>query len=218
MQRRRLAVLYDRTQAELSDLSAEQEPEKVEALLLELRELRRRQQELQEEISRTAPTVPGLMSVQPLDLVGTFPLPDSQLDRFLLSFALGYPDPVAERELLKAEDRSRLLERTGHYRGLYHVLRGALSPPDGVGPEELGFPALRDRVVREAFREIILATNPTAAGEATAHALAELLGPPAGRTELVFENHHSGLVTTNILPPVQPALFLQLQPQSGVVG
>jgi MoxR-like ATPase len=49
----------------------------------------------------------------PLDLVGTFPLPDSQLDRFLLSFALGYPDPVAERELLKAEDRSRLLERTG---------------------------------------------------------------------------------------------------------
>ena len=49
----------------------------------------------------------------PLDLVGTFPLPDSQLDRFLLSFALGYPDPVAERELLKAEDRSLLLERTG---------------------------------------------------------------------------------------------------------
>lgn len=48
----------------------------------------------------------------PLDLVGTFPLPDSQLDRFLLSFSLGYPDPAAERELLTTEDRSRVLDRT----------------------------------------------------------------------------------------------------------
>jgi MoxR-like ATPase len=48
----------------------------------------------------------------PLDLVGTYPLPDSQLDRFLLSFSLGYPDPAAERELLTTEDRSRLLDRT----------------------------------------------------------------------------------------------------------
>jgi MoxR-like ATPase len=48
----------------------------------------------------------------PLDLVGTFPLPDSQLDRFLLSFSLGYPDPVAERELLTSEDRAHMLSRT----------------------------------------------------------------------------------------------------------
>ena len=48
----------------------------------------------------------------PLDLVGTYPLPDSQLDRFLLSFSLGYPGPVAERELLITEDRARVLERT----------------------------------------------------------------------------------------------------------
>jgi MoxR-like ATPase len=48
----------------------------------------------------------------PLDLVGTYPLPDSQLDRFLLSFALGYPDPAAERELLTTEDRAHLLDRT----------------------------------------------------------------------------------------------------------
>jgi len=48
----------------------------------------------------------------PLDLVGTYPLPDSQLDRFLLSFALGYPDPKAERELLTSEDRARMLDRT----------------------------------------------------------------------------------------------------------
>lgn len=48
----------------------------------------------------------------PLDLVGTYPLPDSQLDRFLLSFSLGYPDPAAERELLTTEDRARILDRT----------------------------------------------------------------------------------------------------------
>jgi MoxR-like ATPase len=48
----------------------------------------------------------------PLDLVGTYALPDSQLDRFLISFSLGYPDPAAERELLITEDRARLLDRT----------------------------------------------------------------------------------------------------------
>lgn len=49
----------------------------------------------------------------PVDLVGTFPLPDSQLDRFLLSISLGFPDAAVERELLKSEDRSSLLRRTG---------------------------------------------------------------------------------------------------------
>ncbi|MEE8495319.1 MAG: MoxR family ATPase [Xanthomonadales bacterium] len=48
----------------------------------------------------------------PQDLVGTFPLPESQLDRFLLSISLGYPDPIAERELLTTEERSRMLDRT----------------------------------------------------------------------------------------------------------
>jgi len=48
----------------------------------------------------------------PVDLVGTFPLPDSQLDRFLLSLSIGYPDPAAERELLTSEDRASLLART----------------------------------------------------------------------------------------------------------
>jgi MoxR-like ATPase len=48
----------------------------------------------------------------PVDLVGTFPLPDSQLDRFLLSLSIGYPDPAAERELLTSEDRALLLTRT----------------------------------------------------------------------------------------------------------
>jgi len=87
-------------------------------------------------------------------------------------------DPKRDRaQLCIVEEPSDviLLERTGHFRGLYHVLRGVLSPPDGIGPDELQFPALRKRVRGGAFREIILATNPTAAGEATAHALAELL-------------------------------------------
>ncbi len=53
-----------------------------------------------------------LATQNPLDLVGTFPLPDSQLDRFLLSISLGYPDPAAERELLTTEDRAGMLENT----------------------------------------------------------------------------------------------------------
>ena len=48
----------------------------------------------------------------PLDLVGTFPLPESQLDRFLLCLSLGYPDPGAERELLTTQERSRMLDNT----------------------------------------------------------------------------------------------------------
>ena len=48
----------------------------------------------------------------PLDLVGTFPLPDSQLDRFLLSISLGFPDPAVERELLTARDRASVLKDT----------------------------------------------------------------------------------------------------------
>jgi len=67
-----------------------------------------------------------------------------------------------------------LIEGTGHYRGLYHVLRGVLSPPDGIGPAELHFPQLLARVREGGFHEVILATNPTSAGEATAHAIAEL--------------------------------------------
>ena len=53
-----------------------------------------------------------LATQNPLDLVGTFPLPDSQLDRFLLSISLGYPDPAAERQLLTTEDRADMLVNT----------------------------------------------------------------------------------------------------------
>ena len=66
-----------------------------------------------ENTTHVLPSPFFVMATQnPLDLVGTFPLPDSQLDRFLLSFSLGFPDPVAERRLLTSEDRALMLDRT----------------------------------------------------------------------------------------------------------
>jgi recombination protein RecR len=60
------------------------------------------------------------------------------------------------------------IERTGQYRGLYHVLHGALSPVEGVGPEDLRIEELIVRIERGGIAEVILATNPTLEGEATA--------------------------------------------------
>ena len=68
------------------------------------------------------------------------------------------------------------LERTGSYRGLYFVLMGRLSPLDGVGPSEIGARELLDRAGDGRVEEVIIATNFTAEGEATAHVLAEALG------------------------------------------
>lgn len=67
------------------------------------------------------------------------------------------------------------LERSGRFNGLYHVLGGVISPLDGVGPEALNLAALLDRARTEGLREVILATNPTAEGEATALYLAKKL-------------------------------------------
>jgi recombination protein RecR len=67
------------------------------------------------------------------------------------------------------------LERTAEYRGLYHVLGGALSPIDGVEPDDLRIGSLLARVERDAVEEIVLATNPTMTGEATAAYLADRL-------------------------------------------
>jgi recombination protein RecR len=60
------------------------------------------------------------------------------------------------------------IERAGEFRGLYHVLGGRLSPLDGVGPEDLTIPQLVGRVAGGGVREVILATNPSLEGEATA--------------------------------------------------
>ena len=67
------------------------------------------------------------------------------------------------------------LERTHEYRGLYHVLGGALSPLDGVEPSDLRIDELMRRVEQNDVREIVLATNPTMTGEATAAFLADRL-------------------------------------------
>jgi len=67
------------------------------------------------------------------------------------------------------------IEKTGVFRGLYHVLHGTLSPLKGIGPDELKIDKLYKRIKEGHFKEIILATNPTAEGEATALYLVRLL-------------------------------------------
>jgi recombination protein RecR len=76
------------------------------------------------------------------------------------------------------------IERTHEFRGLYHVLGGALSPIDGIDPEDLRISELADRVREGEVEEIVLATNPTTTGEATAHHLAGLLRGNARITRL----------------------------------
>ncbi|MEE2672452.1 MAG: recombination mediator RecR [Myxococcota bacterium] len=69
------------------------------------------------------------------------------------------------------------VERSGRFRGRYHVLGGTLSPLDGMGPGELRIAKLEARVRDGSVREVILATNPNAEGDATAHFIAERLAP-----------------------------------------
>jgi recombination protein RecR len=77
------------------------------------------------------------------------------------------------------------IERTGEYRGLYHVLGGSLSPLDGVEPEDLRIAELLERVEKEGTKEIVIATNPNTTGEATAMFIAaELEGKPVRVTAL----------------------------------
>jgi recombination protein RecR len=64
------------------------------------------------------------------------------------------------------------VEQTGGYNGLYFVLSGHLSPIDGIGPEDLGIDLLLERLKTDDIKELILATNPTVEGEATAHFIA----------------------------------------------
>jgi recombination protein RecR len=69
------------------------------------------------------------------------------------------------------------IEKTGHYNGVYHVLHGALSPLHGVGPDQLRITSLERRVASGSIDELILATNPTVEGEATATYISRLLKP-----------------------------------------
>jgi recombination protein RecR len=71
------------------------------------------------------------------------------------------------------------IEKSGNYRGLYHVLGGRLSPLDGIGPEQLNLSALLERL-RDGVREVIVATNPSVEGEATATYLHRIISPLEG--------------------------------------
>ena len=87
-------------------------------------------------------------------------------------------DPARDAALLcVVEEPADLeaIERSRRFAGRYHVLGGALSPIDGIGPQELRIAELEARVRRGGVREVVLATNPTAEGDATAHLIAERL-------------------------------------------
>lgn len=89
-------------------------------------------------------------------------------------------DPKRDRStILVVEEPSTLyaIERTASFRGLYHVLLGALSPLDGVGPSDIRAQDLIDRLQGGGVKEVILATSPTIEGEATAIYLTKLIKP-----------------------------------------
>jgi recombination protein RecR len=69
------------------------------------------------------------------------------------------------------------IEQTHAYKGLYYVLHGHLSPLDGIGPSEIGIPQLLERIKNGALQEVILATNPTAEGKATAYYITTHIEP-----------------------------------------
>lgn len=107
-------------------------------------------------------------------------------------------DPQRDRKLLCVVEQPRdlmVLEQTGLYRGLYHVLLGRIAPLDGVGPDQLTIAALVDRVARGGIEEVIMATNPTVEGDGTALHLSNLLADyPVRLTRLA-----RGITTGSVL-------------------
>jgi len=93
-------------------------------------------------------------------------------------------DPVRDESLLCVVEEANdlwAIEKTGSFKGKYHVLGGSLSPLDGRGPERLTAKSLLHRLETEGVKEVILATNPNVEGEATAMYLSRLLKPLALR-------------------------------------
>ncbi|MGH7425864.1 MAG: recombination mediator RecR [Candidatus Methylomirabilales bacterium] len=89
-------------------------------------------------------------------------------------------DPRREPSVVCVVEEARdivAIEKTGQFRGRYHALGGALSPIDGIGPDELHVTELLERIPSEKIAEVIVATNPNVEGEATAMYLARLLVP-----------------------------------------
>lgn len=82
-----------------------------------------------------------------------------------------YTDPERDKTLVAVVEEPLdvvALERTGQFKGTYHVLGGVISPIDGVGPEQLHIPELLQRIAEDGVKEIILATNASVEGESTA--------------------------------------------------
>lgn len=103
-------------------------------------------------------------------LVKTCPITFALIDADETVSAL-YSDPDRDKRLIAVVEEPLdivALERTGQFRGTYHVLGGAISPIDGIGPEQLHIPELLKRLVDDDVKEIILATNASVEGESTA--------------------------------------------------
>ncbi len=104
-------------------------------------------------------------------------------------------DPRRDAALICVVETPRdltALERSGSYRGLYHVLHGRLSPLDGVGPEHLTVDALLARIRAGGVQEVIMATNPTTEGDGTALYLSSLLSPLGVRVTRLARGLPSG--------------------------
>lgn len=96
----------------------------------------------------------------------TFALIDMSMDVSPL-----YSDPDRDKTLVAVVEEPLdiiALERTGQFKGTYHVLGGAISPIDGIGPEQLHIPELLERIKTDAVTELIIATNASVEGESTA--------------------------------------------------
>ena len=103
-------------------------------------------------------------------LVKTCPITFALIDADETISAL-YSDPDRDKRLVAVVEEPLdivALERTGQFKGTYHVLGGAISPIDGIGPEQLHIPELLKRLVDDDVKEIILATNASVEGESTA--------------------------------------------------
>jgi recombination protein RecR len=103
-------------------------------------------------------------------LVKTCPITFALIDADETVSAL-YGDPDRDKRLVAVVEEPLdivALERTGQFKGTYHVLGGAISPIDGIGPEQLHIPELLKRLVDDDVKEIILATNASVEGESTA--------------------------------------------------
>lgn len=87
-------------------------------------------------------------------------------------------DPARDQSLICVVEESMdavAIDKTNQYRGVFHILGGVLNPMEGIGPDQLNFNSLRDRISKQPVTEIIIATNPSLEGETTAMHLAKML-------------------------------------------